>query len=392
MSRVIPPNVLVDRLQTALTQDELPIHAQKLGYRLLNRLESPVCVGIMGKDAVQNGMLANALIGCSVIPTGRTLPVVELSYGPSERTSFWEGQDVVATTDGIELEREIPENVTLIRVDLPNDALHHMNIFSAAIAGTSDMQKQRVSWAQDRADIVLWCSQSFEEDEQKIWSQMNEELKDNSYLVLANTEDSNRDGILTQTLQRLQNMAGEEFFGLFAISARSALHAHSEPNDAIWQASGVGALFQTLSKRVQSGRVADGNSVLFFLNKNGVSSDKPLREEVVVTPRKMDESNDVLSTAHKKLINGGQDLYLALRLMGTSATSDILQHCLDQSNQLAELFMMDTGSNAEEIQDEFWAVSDMLTLMRLEGDGTAAADAVAVLLQMKWDLAGRMAA
>lgn len=390
MDQVVAFETLAGQLELALKGNELPVDVQKLGFRLQKRLNTPVRVAIFGTDADRCLGLANAFLGRKIIPQGRRFPAIELRYGAKERTSFLSSQDIVSTIDGLVFDLDVASDVTLIRVEMPSNILQSMSFIVVSFVGLQENFYQEIEWAQDQTDIALWCTQEFCSREQNLWSRVRDDLKDNSYLVLTDADSVFGQNIAAAKNAQLNEIVAAEFYGMFSATtgtdrttsnSNSAVNHHSDDVDAITR---------VLAKRVSIGRKANADNVLLFLTRYGILAESPDHNdtfEPVTAPPKPDK---VLSLAHTMLLNGAAQLSVALNFIGTCATSEILGHCLDVSNQLGELFAQNEA--AADLQEAFWEVSDLLTLMQLEGDDTAAADAVTLLLQMKWDIAGRMEA
>ncbi len=389
------PNAISDRLKRALAQNELPIEAQKRGYRLLNRLNSPVRVGLFSLAYQRSFALANALLGQQALLCDVQLPSLEFCYGSREKTTLVATENVISTLDGIQFPSAMPSEVNLIRIHLPCEILETMDLFVVSIDGSESDRHQVVKWAENRTDVALWCTEKFDSLEEHLWAQVGERLKNNSYLTIIDADDLFVSRQLDQRISILSRFVGAEFHGFFATAVKTALKSISEQgkvSDHIWQQTGLNSLSATLLKRIQSGKVADMDNTVMFLSGHGLSISSDINECVVPKPSDVQpipvSQKEMLAKALAILQSGGADLQATLSFVGARASSEILEHCIALCDQLNELFLDVSAPNQAEIEfgELLWEASDMLTLMQLEGNGAAAADAVSMLLQLRRDI------
>jgi hypothetical protein len=384
--------LVAERLETALHNNELPLSAQKTAFQLLNRLRSSTKIAVMGTNALEVTKLVNSLTGFRAIPADTPLPSVEIGFGEKEKTSFIIGENVVSTRDGLVFDQHLLDGVDLLRLETPNFRFRKISLVSCPLIGAHEDNANTLRTIQNRSDIALWCTHGFDVDEQTLWVEVKDSLKDNSYLVLTNAEDLVARTKLKEKLSQLEKVVSEEFFRMFVIglnTAFSSLTADKETSDKIWKASGLEVLEKTLSKRVVSGQSADKDHTLLFLSKYGLNAETTAPESPKVEAvQQVDTANGEpisIRAALEILQTGAQDLLTTLCYIGAKASADILEHCLQMTNDAIDTLANspDKSESANALARDLTEVSDMLILMQLERDENAAADAVTLLLQLK---------
>jgi len=120
-------------------------------------------------------------------------------------------------------------------------------------------QRRALKWAARRSDIALWCSQGFDEQERALWAGMPDILKDHSFLLLTKADRLARKKQLSDRLAVLQDIIGEDFIDVLALSTQEAI-ASRRPEGKFDQKalkdSGGAALLKAVMRHVEQGRQA----------------------------------------------------------------------------------------------------------------------------------------
>lgn len=393
-----------NRLAAALETGRMPQGAGARGAQLLARLKAPVSVVVMGPPGSGKTSLVNLLIGRPLVPGGIDLPVTEIVSGPAPRTVFTLADGTARAVDGIATPGEIEKDTILVRLELPVPVLDSLSLTEIRVAGSPAEQRAGVDWAARRADIVLWCSQAFGPGERNLWSAVPETLKDRSFLVLTMADQLQMKGLLQDRIATLADVVAEEFHSLMPLATLHALaarDARSRENPALWTASGGSALMRALLRQVQTGRAADADSALVFLNRYA-SGDLPVAlpaAGVAAATAPAPTAAAGASPGHRgDGIFGAAIEFLAARsgeLARGQPRDDaerrafVLDHCLATATELGGLLMRaDPGDPAAaDLQEDMAEGLDMLLLLQLEKTDAAAADAVTLMLQLGKELA-----
>ncbi len=401
MTSEFSTTTVLAQLEHALGSEQLPPQIQQTGLRLLTRLKSPVRIALLGLPASGKSLLLNALAGQRIVPDGISLPSLEVEMGPKAKAIVMSGGKVIDTIEGLSLNHPVPSGADFIRFEVPNRILKDLCFFEVSLAGSPEEQRKAVNWAQERADIALWCTEAFNPRESELWSSVRDELKDNSFMVLTKADELSVQKDLSVRISLLEDIVAEEFYCLYAIGssrAMSAVQPDGTKDEELWMASGARSLWSTIMQRVNSGRIADRDRALLFLKQNNVPlSSEPVNAKVGDSSREeLDPEirNEFLTRALKILQTRAADLEISVNYFGSDSSVEILDHCLAVTNEIADLIFAEGDDQIEafELYDNFMEVSDMLVLMQLEKNSAAAADAVTLLLQLQKEMTTSLAA
>ena len=245
--------------------------------------------------------------------------------------------------------------------------------------------RMRALEALEHADIVIWCTSRFGPEEAGIWNNAPDHLKDHSLLVLAKADQLVETGQLNERIADLQEVASEEFHSLYPTSALTiagGLSVGQIPDEQQRAASGIRALSDTVLHIAASGRRADLDSALLFLERHGIDDTASMEEAAGGT-----QSAPGLDKV-RTLISDHADRLCAAGPVAEGAHGQIFDICNDLSEALTDAISDDETGCAElqAWESELYAASDKLVLMGLENDTRSATDAVAIVMQLSRDL------
>lgn len=413
MSPASSPAAVLAQLTKTLASGKLPAVAIRAGEQLVERLNSPVRTVILGLSGSGKSQLLNFLVGQRIVPDGTVLPSLELTWAAQSRTTVTLADETTQTHPGTALEKLVGADADFVKVQTDLPFLKHIILLEVVADRSTDSQADTIDWALRRADIVLWCSQSFGQPERELWSVAPDEIKDHSFLVLTKADTLPPDD-LRQRISDLQDVVAEEFHSLFPVATLQAIAA-SQHDDSVDQAalaaSGGTALIAAILRHTELGRRADIDSAMLFLSRFGAlppaddqntPANKPdaaaisADAEPVSPPKKPNlmAARDHFSTALVFLQGRAVDLTGIQPTDAADSCSEILEHCTETANQLVDIFTNDGGdtTGTPEFQDDLTEAADMLLLMQLEDGHGPAADAVTLLLQLRRDLEMNLAA
>jgi len=270
------------QLEQTLTETALPKSARQVGRRLLLRLKAPIRIVVMGLPQSGKSRVINMLIGREVLPDGLDVGQVELRPGQITRTMLTDGSTgQTVTRDGVALSGLPQGRIANAVVELPDLPMGNVSLSEVRLSGSYGAQQHAVDKAASKADIILWCTQEFDQTEEALWSRVPDQNKDRSFLVLTKADKLSMKGILQKRIENLQDVVAEEFLGLFPLATLQAIAARQPDGDdkKRWAASGGKALQQELGRQIKSGLSADRDRALFFITKYAsyVSQNQPPR-------------------------------------------------------------------------------------------------------------------
>jgi len=382
----------------------------------LHRINSPVRIAVLGLPGSGKSELVNFLAGRRIIPTNANLPTLELTFGATSGMKVTAQDGSTENLDGLVFDQVSRANAALVKVETDLPILKRTSLLEVVIDDNPGDQAAAIGWATRRADILLWCSQGFSAEEQKLWARVPDALKDRSFFILNMADKLSAEGVLSDRISALQKIVADEFHSLFPIATLQALAAEelqASPDETLLNASGGNALKKAIARQVDLGRRADIDSVLLFLNRYDVSRDKtpiaatasqPVAKmpPVKPTPPITEKPNAAPSVQALDTPNPQNLNILALTYLNDRAAdlaqqaahfgpTDILDQCCETANHLADLYDS-TESDESGSLDDVLDVAEVLVLMQLEDGEGPAADAVTLLLQLKRGFEDQIAA
>ncbi|MEX0278961.1 MAG: hypothetical protein AB3N19_15680 [Ruegeria sp.] len=395
---------VVDRLKTALDGKLFPSEWHQWGSRLLDHLRKPVQVAVLGGPGSGKSTLVNMMLGDQVIPRVSGIPVVEVAYGASKRTMYELADGMSVQRAGLPGDLDVPENAVRARVELPDDLLIRHNLVEVGLSGNPGHQMSMLNWVVQWADIVLWCTDEFDEGEQKLWANVPDEIKDHSFLVLTMADRQMMRGVLQDRIMDLAPIVEEEFLGLYPIATEQAITARRSGtglNEALWQSSGGKRLMDGVLRQIENGRTADVDQATMLLNRFAPDIEPSPRP---APPRaSLQQPGAPMSSAQSPRQSGDQVLKAALAMLQDCAnellntvasgedvdTEAVLSRCVHSMNDLAGMLHRADPDDLvlQELQSDAQEGSEMMLLFQLEKDDQAAVDAVTLLLQLKKEIA-----
>ncbi|MFK7879580.1 GTPase domain-containing protein [Roseobacter sp.] len=361
-------SVMTD-LQQVIATCSLTAAAKQQANRLLKRLQTGVRVIVLGPRGVGKSQLCSVLLNQFLPNEGNEL---HRSYKHAAACAETD------TCRHTAIAHPLLETITLTDVNGGNSADWEANLREAM----------------DQADVVVWCTQEFSAVELAIWQEASEHLKDHSLLVLTKADQHGETGDLSLHINALQAIAAEEFHSFFPTSTFQTcevLKTKGVIHETELAKSGVKALAQALSNIAASGQRADLDSTLLFLERHRAQPSSSNDGSKAQNPKQ-----SASAPAYEQALE-----LLKSRLPEATALSDgVLVHdaeaVLACCGAIAEgLVAVADEALANEPSFDAWRddlseASDKVVLMGLEGNLKSAADAAAVILQLKQDLECRV--
>lgn len=420
-------DTVIERLEGALDAEALPKAARDYARHLVRRLSQPVRVSVLGLPASGKSQLVNMFLGEAVVPEGARLPTTEFAFGREPQMVITGADGAVVRVHGADISSVSGASSAFLRVELPIDILQRVNLLEVVTDGSSEELTSGVDWVVRRTDIALWCTQDFTQAEQAIWRRVPDSMKDHAFLVLTKADLLSAKSLLRERVAALETVVAEEFHSLFAVATTQAIRAHrgDTVDEAMFHASGGGALTSEVLRHAERGRRADFDSAHMFLARYQVDpaakprtvsdqsnvvriAEEPAPEAAATTPEPVQKTTQpveqpempvvenaaLFSDAIRFLRRRGDTLAETAGKLGEGSASGLIEHCISAVEHLIDQFSEDDfGCDAADaFIDELAEAQDMMVLMQVEdGDGPAA-DAVTLLLQLRRDMEIQLAA
>ncbi|UWQ56073.1 hypothetical protein [Leisingera caerulea] len=385
---------LAGQLEHTLSTGLLPPDVTGWGSQLLQRLRQPVQVAVTGAPGTGKSALTDMLLGRVVIGKSAAGLPVEICHGPEERVVFDTDAGERLQQAGCLASTAVPPGAVRARQYLPDPRLRSRSYTEIPLAGPPARQQDTLQQAAAMADIILWCSETFPEAEQSLWSAVPDSTKDHSFLVLTMADRQIMRGTLPGLIESLEPVAAEEFLGVYPVAAIQGLTAQAaaRPAEDLWRSSGGKQLTEDVQRQIGLGRASDADQAELLIRQFGGSlpaeAPQPPAVETARAASAPQSPAASLAAALDQLQSGAEDMLAQAEAAGGPQAGPVLAQCMDLIRGLSSSLEAMPGSNAvsaarEAAQDG----EELLMLCQLEQDEDAAIDAVTLLFQLKKELA-----
>jgi hypothetical protein len=422
-------DTVIERLSLALEGDALPRAAQDYARHLLNRLSQPVRVSVLGLPGTGKSQIVNMFVGEPLVPKGARLPTTEYVWGETPQMIVTANDGSLVKLHGSDFAAISGRNAAFLRVEFPAPILQRINLLEVVTDGTPEELTSGVDWVVRRTDIALWCSQDFAAEERAVWRRVPDSLKDHAFLVLTKADVLSAENLLSRRVAELETVVAEEFHSLFAVATLQAIRAFRPGgvDEAMFHASGGGALTSEVLRHAERGRRADFDSAHMFLARYQVkesgrpvsrataparpaepaaemaeaavreAAPKPAAEPVAATAPAAGpkvENVALFVDGIRYLKRRGEALTETAATLGQGRAKPLIDQCVDAVEHLVGMFSQDeSGCPASEaFFDELAEAQDVMVLMQVEEGDAPAADAATLLLQLRRDMEMQLAA
>ncbi len=252
---------LGNRVQTELKQAVLsgllPDSDHEKAEVLLERLQKPVRLAILGMPESGKSRLLNLLVGADVIPQGVHLPTLQLVYGESEKSVCTLPDGSKEEFNSVDADMIAGLSPVFIEMQMPLPALNKISVLEVVAPNDTNAVHRASQWASKRSDVALWCTRGFTEPEQRIWATMPDLIKDHAFCMVTHADFLKAQGLYEAAVGAITAAAGDDFNAVLAIATNQALsarHADGTVDKDAMRESGGSALISAVLKQVERGR------------------------------------------------------------------------------------------------------------------------------------------
>ena len=268
---------VAQRLGRALDRGLLPAGGPaEAAERLIERLERPARVALLGLPGSGKSSILNLLVGAIVVPETLRLPTIIVQHGAEAQMICTLTDGTTKIVPGSELAEVLPLAPALVTLELDLPALKVISLLEVSAGPMEAEQRRAATWASKRADIVIWCSTSYLPKEQTVWESLPDSVKDNSFMLLTKVDLLGSRESASAMHDRVEQRAAEEFRQILSISAkqaRAAMPQGGPVNRDMFRDSGASAVITAIKTRVQSGRRADMDTAELLLARHVEASE-----------------------------------------------------------------------------------------------------------------------
>jgi energy-coupling factor transporter ATP-binding protein EcfA2 len=437
-------------LARAIASGRLPEQAQSRAEALMERIEKRVRLGLLGRPGAGKSQLLNLLVGTDVIPRGLRLPTLELTHAETARVICTLADGTKTEIDGDDLSEVADLAPVFVEMRLPLPALGKISVLEVVSPNDAASIHRASQWAAKRTDVALWCSRSFDAEEQGIWAQMPDLIKDHGFLMITRADDLWANGTLDEVLAQANAVARDEFNQILAIATKDAIAARqidgSVDKDRMRESGGM-ALIAAVLKQVELGKqsAVDMADMLLAQHpdaiiapevaakpasapvpepqeqaapaspenaapetsempdelailqrvKNAVSRPLATTQATPAAPGLRPDSAAAYRTALDQITSQGETLLKLAKSGENGVPAKIMTQTVAQLQWLCD-HLHENGDDADPLlqraRDTIFDAADLVQLMQMEKRDSAAIEAVSLLLQVKRELQADLAA
>ncbi|MFW2543888.1 hypothetical protein ACN2XU_14695 [Primorskyibacter sp. 2E107] len=380
------------RLAALRDQPGLSSRAMQRCERLIERLSAPVRLAVFGLPDAGKAAVANALVGAEVLAVGQQAAPCLLRHGtrPTAKITRFDGQTILGAAD---LPFAPAADAALVDLALPVEALRRMSVLNVVADASPQDMAAALRWAAARCDIAIWCSRAWTVEEQTLWLNGPEALKDHALIAATDVPAATVIGDLR---------------GLAHSSCPLGL---SEDGRAL-RPEAAETLRDRITGIIQDASAEDLDAADLLIVKYGIEPEHPAAPVAVApapgtarpasaavarsAPLPSAEGQATLARMFQTLRQSARDLLSDLQ-RNTIAPEDAgpvlerVQQTFETCLDLAE----DEPAFAENwpaLHDTLNEASELIVLLGLETETTQAADAATLLAQVRQDMECALAA
>lgn len=179
---------LLARLKAALGAGQIPARAAEGFGKLVERLERPVRVALLGLDRAGREALLRGIVGAAALPPGSDWPTLEIVHGARPRHRATLADATVLAAEGPPGGDVLAQGPVFLQIVAPLPILQRMSFLHLAVGESATAQAAALTWAARRTDIALWCTEGFGPDEARIWAAAPETLKHHALMAVQGVE------------------------------------------------------------------------------------------------------------------------------------------------------------------------------------------------------------
>ncbi|WP_342069118.1 hypothetical protein [Yoonia algicola] len=295
-------NRVQSELKQAVDSGLLPDSDHQKAEMLLDRLQKPVRLAILGMPGSGKSRLLNLLVGDDVIPEGVHLPTLQLVYGETAKSVCTLPDGSKEQFDSVDSDMIAGLSPVFVEMQMPLPALRKISVLEVVAPSDTNAIHRASQWASKRSDVALWCTRGFTEPEQRIWATMPDLIKDHAFCMVTHADFLKSQGLYEAAVGAISATAGDDFNAVLAIATNQALSARRADGTVdkeTMRESGGSALISAVLKQVERGRqsAVDQADVLLHQYADLLASvqDAPVIPEVSPAPEPTTQPEPVVA-------------------------------------------------------------------------------------------------
>lgn len=355
----------VRELEAALAMPDVPDRVARSFEALADRLRRPVRVAILGVEAGRRRGLFCAILGKPPLPLDADWPTIEISYGERPHTSAILSDGSALSADGMPGNDLLARAPAFVGIRAQNEILRRMTFLYLAAGPDRAEQAAALRWAVPRTDVAVWCTRRFTAHEAAIWAAAPDRIKHHAHLAVMG-DDSD--------FEAVERSGPEEFEHLIALPSPDAA-----------------PLLRCIDESIDAALREDLDTARIMMHRFGVTPPAEGQERAKPSPRNGQEPDERVGLLSEPLLFLRRRARAMFELMDWQDTetdgwaSMVLEHCRETTEALRERATgwPDEVEAIVDLRQLLHDAADMAVLLQIEGGEDQAADAAALLNQIR---------
>jgi hypothetical protein len=352
-------------LEAALATPEVPERVARSFEALADRIRRPVRVTIFGVEGRRRKGLFSSILGWAPFRVDAEWPTLEMSYAENPHMSAILSDGSALSADDLPGDDLLARAPAFVRIKAPVEVLARMSFLYVSAGFDEAEQAAALRWAAPRTDVSVWCTRRFTPREAAIWSSAPDSLKDHAQLAVMGNDDD---------FALVRHRRPSDFEGLVALP---------KPN--------VSPLLQRIDASVASALGEDLDAARVLMHRFGVRAPARTAARSEPATRESHAPDDLVAILSEPLLFVRRRARAILELMDwrEAEAGDWAAMVLEHGRETMEA-LRDRAVAWPDENDEIAALrqfiqdaSDLAVLLQVEGGEEQAADASALLCQVR---------
>jgi hypothetical protein len=355
----------VRELEAALAMPDVPDRVARSFEALADRLRKPVRVAILGVEARRRRGLLCAILGRPPFPLEADWPTIEISFAERPHTSAILSDGSALSAEGMPGADLLARAPAFVGIKAPNEVLKRMTFLYLAAGPDRAEQAAALRWALPRTDVAVWCTRKFTAREAAIWAAAPDGIKHHAHLAVMG-DDSD--------FAVVEQGCPADFEHLIALPTPDAA-----------------PLLRCIDDSIDAALREDLDTARIMMHRFGVTPPAEGEDRAKPALRDGHEPDERVGVLSEPLLFLRRRARAIFELMDwqdpdtDTWASMVLEHCRETTEALRERATSwpDEVEAIVDLRQLLQDAADMTVLLQIEGGEDQAADAAALLCQIR---------
>lgn len=355
----------VRELEAALAMPDVPDRVARSFEALADRLRKPVRVTILGVEARRRRGLLCAILGKPPLPLDADWPTIEIAYAERPHTSAILSDGSALSAEGMPGADLLSRAPAFVGIKAQSEVLQRMTFLYLAAGPDRAEQAAALKWAVPRTDVAVWCTRRFTATEAAIWAAAPDRIKHHAHLAVMGDDGD---------FASVEQGRPADFEHLIALPTPDAA-----------------PLLRCIDESIDAALREDLDTARIMMHRFGVAPPAQGQDRATPPPRSSHEPDDRVEVLSEPLLFLRRRARAIFELMDWQDPETdtwapmVLEHCRETTEALRERATNwpDEVEAIVDLRQLLHDAADMAVLLQIEGGEDQAADAAALLNQIR---------